>query len=164
MSTNAIIAREVDAKLGKFEGRYHHWDGYPTGLGKTLHELYNGHFKKDLSTMLKVLLEDHPAGWSTIIDTDFNQEPGYIGDVNKLSEYNTKGIPTRPRCYCHGDRHEPDNRWTEKNETCPYAYVFLKDKPAMIILNGYGNIWKFIAEVDLEKEKIDWEKIENEAN
>ena len=33
MSTRSLIARKTE---DGFEGTYHHWDGYPTGLGYTL--------------------------------------------------------------------------------------------------------------------------------
>ena len=64
-------------------GRYHHWDGYPTALGKTLWSLYHNHFKRNIQEMRKVLLEDHPAGWSTINEADWSLEPGF----NETGEY-----------------------------------------------------------------------------
>ena len=45
MSTREVIARQ---KGDVFEGRYHHWDSYPSGLGKALWELANGTFKGKL--------------------------------------------------------------------------------------------------------------------
>lgn len=75
MSTRSIIARAVG---DGFRGRYHHWDGYPTGLGKALWGLHRGHFEGDLARMLRALIDDHPAGWSTIVDRDFSLTPGYI--------------------------------------------------------------------------------------
>lgn len=74
MSTRSVIAR---ATSSGFTGVYHHWDGYPSGLGATLFELFNGHFKRDLSKMLGYLIDQHPAGWSTINGADFDLEPGY---------------------------------------------------------------------------------------
>ena len=75
MSTNGIIAW---GKSGTdWEGRYHHWDSYPNALGKTLYDLYNGYFKKNSRAMKKVLFTNHPAGWSSINDCDFNLEPGF---------------------------------------------------------------------------------------
>jgi len=53
MATRGVIARKTE---DGFEGRYHHFDSYPTGLGETLFDLYNGHFKKDLTAMLKYLI------------------------------------------------------------------------------------------------------------
>lgn len=78
MSTRSVIARPTTP--GHFSGRYHHWDGYPSGVGITLVELYNGFFKQDLGRMLKVLLDDHPAGWSTINGANFRLKPGYADD------------------------------------------------------------------------------------
>lgn len=91
MSTRAAIARP--AADGGWEGRYHHFDGYPTGLGKALFDLYHGHFNRDVRAMQKFLIDDHPAGWSSIIGTDFTLPPGF-----------NRG--NQPKCYCHGDRSE----------------------------------------------------------
>ena len=79
MGTRSIIAVNTDEGNGtfpNFKGTYHHWDGYPEGVGVTLLELYkNGEmvsFKdgelvewksKDLNTMLDFLLMYE---WSTI--------------------------------------------------------------------------------------------------
>ena len=81
MGTRSIIAvdtsnTEGDGTSFNFKGTYHHWDGYPEGVGVTLLELYkNGEmvsFKdgelvewksKDLNTMLDFLLKYE---WSTI--------------------------------------------------------------------------------------------------
>ena len=86
MSTRSVIARPMG---DGFNGRYHHWDGYPSGLGAELYWLaqpndyramaglpptpWNG----DIEAMLKVLLDDHPAGWSTLERKDFRFAPGY---------------------------------------------------------------------------------------
>lgn len=76
MSTRGAIARTPDVGV-TFKGVYHHWDSYPEGLGATLFELYRGEFQKDLPKMLRTLIDGHPAGWSTINNKDFTQEPGY---------------------------------------------------------------------------------------
>ena len=77
MGTRGAIVRFTNGEITEFEGRYHHWDSYPTGLGATLWGLYHGHFGKDLRRMLEVLIDEHPAGWSTINGGDFSMEPGY---------------------------------------------------------------------------------------
>jgi hypothetical protein len=75
MSTRSCIARLTGPET--FKGVYHHWDGYPTGLGATLWRLYHGFFQQDLEKMLGFLIDSHPAGWSTINDADFTLEPGF---------------------------------------------------------------------------------------
>lgn len=77
MSTRAVIARMSNGNPLKFVGRYHHWDGYPSGLGAELYGLYRGHFDRDLDRMLAVLLDEHPAGWSTINDADWTLPIGF---------------------------------------------------------------------------------------
>jgi len=87
MSTRGAIARVIirrnktqknktqkNGTMG-FKGVYHHWDSYPSGLGATLYDLRNGHFKKNTKEMLKYLINDCPQGWSTINNSDFSLPP-----------------------------------------------------------------------------------------
>lgn len=103
MSTRAAIARPNG---DGFLGRYHHWDGYPQGLGQTLYELAQSNEKRhamelpptpwngDVEQMLKVLIDDHPAGWSTINGADFSLLPGFI----------EMGSPLVPCVICQQDQ------------------------------------------------------------
>jgi hypothetical protein len=128
MSTNGIIARSTGE--GTFEGRYHHWDSYPSGLGVVLVELYCGHFKRDLPRMLQVLLDEHPAGWSTIVGTDFKLKPGFtnIGQRPEgisVDDFQKQALNRRPHCYCHGHRHEEGFLHNEKSDCgAEWAYIF----------------------------------------
>jgi hypothetical protein len=173
MSTRGCIAR-LQGDLN-FKGVYHHWDSYPTALGKTLWELYHGFFKQDLELMLKTLIDNHPAGWSTINDKDFNLKAGFIE--------HSHGDSKQPECYCHGDRHEEAQEVTDKNASgmgCEYAYVF-NSHNRMAICSSYTMItgktekmigffgmgdpdakWRPIAVIDLNGEEPDWELIGKE--
>lgn len=75
MSTRGLIARKT--KTG-FEGVYHHFDSYPQGLGNELWNTYHGHFQGDLKCMLVAMIDKHPAGWSTILDADWDLAPGFV--------------------------------------------------------------------------------------
>ena len=168
MSTRAAIARLTCVSPVKWVGRYHHWDGYPSGLGATLWELYHAHFGRDLDAMLQVLLNDHPAGWSSLHSSDFT---GQSDDS--------------PNCYCHGDH--PETEWlvTDENASgsgCEWAYAFTSAKTTdgthhntMLVLSSYtpdgkmigyfgmGNseaVWPVVAVVDLNGEEPNWEQIE----
>jgi hypothetical protein len=74
MSTRSVIAKPVG---DGWEGRYHHWDGYPAGVGAELFHLYHNVFGHSVERMRKVLIDQHPAGWSTIIGADWRLAPGY---------------------------------------------------------------------------------------
>jgi hypothetical protein len=74
MGTRSIIAR---AKGDGWEGRYHHWDGYPSGLGAGLYDHYHRSFGRNLKRMLEVLIDEHPSGWSTINGADFSLPIGF---------------------------------------------------------------------------------------
>ena len=121
MSTRGAIARLTNVLPLRFAGRYHHWDAYPSGLGRTLWNLYHGHFQRDLNSMLRVLIDEHPAGWSSINGTSFTLTSGF-------HEWEPGIEPTdRPQCYCHGDRHEEEWLVTEENAAgsgVEWAYVF----------------------------------------
>jgi hypothetical protein len=137
MSTRGCIARSTGE--GTFKGVYHHWDGYPAALGATLWELYHGHFKQDLDAMLAFLIEEHPAGWSTINDADFKlpagyQEAKYRKKRNGDDDY-SKPVPHGPICYCHGGRHEEASPITEEDDCgMEWAYVFDVGKKLMHVL------------------------------
>ena len=165
MGTRGIIAR-LDKKRG-FAGNYHHWDSYPTELGNTLWKLYHGHFERDLKRMLKVLIDDHGAGWSTINGADFNLEPGWS---------NASIDRTNPVCYCHGDRHE-DGRliYPEDDYGAEWVYVFDDEKNTMAILmavdedgihaigffgtNPARKTWRALGSFSLDGEEPNWEAL-----
>jgi len=134
MSTRGAIGR-ITSKEGEpitFSCRYHHWDSNPESLGQTLFKLFKGHFKRDINAMLKMLIDDHPAGWSTINDADFALPAGY----KNIGKDDSKP----PQCYCHGDRKEKGHVITEKNASecgCEYIYAFTPDGKTMMILSSY---------------------------
>ena len=82
MSTRGIIARVTGAE-GQFEGRYIHWDNYPTNRGKQLWAMLHGEFESNVEKMLVCLIDKHPAGWSTL---DNSSDTG------------------KRECYCHPKR------------------------------------------------------------
>lgn len=177
MGTRGCIARATEHG---FEGRYHHWDSYPSGLGANLWNLYHGHFKRDLKAMLETLIDKHPAGWSTICGKDFNLRIGFAicksEDINKKTQKYMK-----PHCYCHGERKEKAWLVTQDNASgsgCEWCYAFDVEHNIMRILSSYnesgtkmigmfgsGNEkanWVVVYEVDLNVEtEPDWQYIEN---
>lgn len=141
MSTRGVIARLAGVHPPQFCGHYHHWDSYPSGLGHTLWELYHEQFHRDLEAMSRVLIDEHPAGWSSINGADFRLESGFTelvsscaqeenpngGASQKEDEAPSQGL--RPECYCHGDRSEEAWQVTEKNAAgsgCEWAYALVK--------------------------------------
>ena len=125
MSTQAAIARRHG---DGFLGVYHHWDGYPNALGKTLWDLATGAIFKDLPTMLWALIDAHPAGWSSINGADFKLTPGY-------DELGSGEPGARPQCYCHGDRHEAAQPVDQDEDGgMEWAYVFDEKTGTMSIL------------------------------
>lgn len=124
MSTRACIAR---IQGDGFLGVYHHWDGYPTGLGKTLWQLVRDNGR---TTTLKVLIDRHPAGWSTINGKDWTKVPGFV-ELGTPHE----DAADRPECYCHGDRHEEPNPVTQADDMgMEWAYIFDEPQDTLTVL------------------------------
>jgi hypothetical protein len=108
MSTRSVIAVPYG---DSWRGRYHHSDGYPSGLGAELFRLVN---EQGLEWTRTTLTKKH-TGWSFILGADWSQEPGF---VNKRYGKNEQGefvrLDSRPNCYCHGERQEKG--WWIKRE------------------------------------------------
>ena len=167
MGTRGIIAR-LDKKRG-FAGNYHHWDSYPTELGKTLWKLYHGHFECDLKRMLQVLIDDHIGGWSTINGADFTLAPGWY-DIDRGN----------PICYCHGERHREGRLiYPEDDYGAEWVYVFDEEKNTMAILmavdeagihavgafgtNPARQDWRALGSFSLDGEEPNWEALHSFA-
>ena len=165
MSTRGIIARPDP--LHGWVGRYHHWDSYPHGLGRALWSALHGPFEGDLRALLRVLLDEHPAGWSTIVNADWNLEPGYVSGPNEADDH-------RPQCYCHGARHEPPQPWATPGADWGAEWVYVLDAIARTMtvyeaidadgapaigmwgVNPARLAWKEIAVIPLDGPEPDW--------
>ena len=113
MSTRSCIARPIG---DEWEGRYHHSDGYPTGLGDELWHLVQAWGVEMARTRL---IDEHPAGWSSILGADWSMPPGYRTRSNFDDLLG-------PRCYCHGDRAERENMIHSRDEENGEAPLFIE--------------------------------------
>jgi hypothetical protein len=143
MSTRSVIAR---ANGNSWAGRFHHWDGYPEGLGKTLVENATGPFAGNLTGLLKILIDDHPAGWDTIVGRDLNlpstyraASPDYASDCilcgkNALAHLcqeqkdHPQPLPCEGGWSFHlGHKHTPDPEEVERLSHIPVCYCHGKE-------------------------------------
>lgn len=151
MSTRSVIAR-FDREAG-FRGRFHRRDGYPSGVGRQLWLLYHGVFAGDLDRMQRVLLDEHPAGWYSII-RDWSEPVGYRND----------GRGEGPQCFCHGDLRSEGREFsagTAIHANCEYAYV-LHDRPyhrleVLVRVDvEKGSYWQLLTQVAFTDPEPDW--------
>ncbi len=178
MSTRGLIGK-IDAD-GIAIFRYHHFDSYPDGLGKSLYDLYNGFFRRDLQGMKRVLLDEHCA-WSSIIAADFSLSPGFSSWDSKrypnYNDYEQSSSGKRPHCYCHGERSEgPYDFITQDNARtwAEYAYVLDTSPDGDVLFcctrqsfphddrvrrRQFG-VWSTFAIVPLDGPEPDWERLE----
>lgn len=190
MSTRGAIARLTSVLPLQWKGRYHHWDSYPDGLGRELWKLYHETFAQDLDRMLKAILDEHAAGWSSLSANDLER-----GLFRVLTTGDPLPSPDEvgPNCYCHGDRNEEAWEVNEQNASgsgVEWAYVFTSSytlqssdpdakatrQDAMLVLSSYSASgrkaigmfgmgdpsahWRLAAVVDLKAEEPDWNAIQ----
>lgn len=175
MSTRAVIARPSG---DGFEGRYHHFDGYPAGLGRTLWRLARheeGPFD-NLPAMMHTLLDAH-YHWSTINNADWSKSAGYYGlDLDSTA-------PRPPACYCHGERSESDPGFIKSDGddwSTEWAYVIDADSGTFTVferttsdgdhpfqapfLSHEGLVWKPLLVTNVNDVEPDWCYIQNWCN
>ena len=149
MATRGVIARPAG---NGWEGRYHHWDSYPSGLGKTLWDAYHRFFRRDIDAMTSYLIDQHPAGWSTIVGADLTLPPGFtehgnsrFGDYSKglitWEEYRNLPQNRRPQCYCHGDRNEPEQLITHDQDPVDLEWAYVLSPTSMTVLISVPTTW-----------------------
>ena len=142
MSTGATIARQTEGN--DFVGRYVHSDGYPSGVGLGVLRALSFF---GLTEGKKVLLDDHPAGWSNIVSCDWMQEIGFVGSLGSTDQ-------DRPQCFCHGDRSEEE--WTIDSTGdeggVAWAYVFSNSNNSLMVYERTyegGPTWELQRDIDL---------------
>lgn len=116
MATRSMIGRFDENN--RIVGRYVHWDGYPSGVGQTLHKAFAKHFGGSAEIMATYFIDEHPAGWSSVMNADFSLPAGFreVDDKPSPFIFSSSGEPisnpnyvNQPECYCHGSRQEPED-------------------------------------------------------
>jgi hypothetical protein len=104
MSTRSVIARSGKIE-GEFAGVYVHWDGSPTTRGPLLWEIIREEFKGNLKAALVYLIDEHPAGWSSLADRTCYCHPA----KSKRPEFkNRKPEPAQVFTHEHAKRGDTD--------------------------------------------------------
>jgi hypothetical protein len=116
-------------------GRYHHFDGYPSGVGATLWELYRHVFECNIGEMRKVLIDDHPAGWSTInvsVEGWKARKPGYV-DISRNYKCSRKGCgkPHDEHYFQYLPQEAQDKMRAEGFDPAKQGYALLGHSPVV---------------------------------
>ena len=98
--------------------------------------------------MLSVLIDEHPAGWASIIGADWRLAPGYDQPS------------TAPACFCHGSRYEPDNlRTSDARDYQDYLYVLSPIGRTMTAFRTIEKTETLLAIVRLDDLPPDWREL-----
>jgi len=165
MSTRGCIARVTPKG---FSGRYHHYDSYPTGLGKALWHLCHRHFAGDVKAMLRVLIDEHTA-WLSIGSSlpdepcaDFNLEIGYRNYVGDDKPEAHALWQHSPQCFCHGERSEKGWRINQDNVEGDTEYVYAFDRKGRMQVMSWGDTGMVMFNlIDFTGDEPNWQDIED---
>jgi hypothetical protein len=146
MSTRSVIGRAILATDGTYDGQfkgvYHHWDGYPSGLGAHLFATLKGKYKDNLGKMLTWAIDTHSAGWSTIMGSSETE---------------------KPECFCHPKRKrrpEPKGNWfTNENVEGDIEWLYIFDE-ARRLMYVTDTRHKATICVNLDGPEPDWAVVE----
>lgn len=170
MSTRAVIARPNGPY--DFIGVYHHWGGNPRELGRAIKEEALVYMDHNVLYLLKILIDDHPAGWSNIVGCNWDLPVTNLSAWDRI-QWGQRGVAIPPDCFCHRNVEEY-RRATRLNSSsslqvdCEWAYVIdEKDctmrvlQPRMsVTMNGMVNHSTWVSAgpvVDLmSPDPVDW--------
>lgn len=169
MGTRGVIAKPL---ADGWEGRYHHWDSYPTALGATLWAAHHGHFAQSVEAMIEYLIDNEPIGWSTINGYDLALGPCWV-ESNELpknadgwADYSKVG----PQSYSErGETQDGDGyiRFTgaegEDFMGAEWAYV-LGPREMFVWDVPYRGNPKLVAAVSWDGPEPEWGIIENSTD
>lgn len=154
MSTRGVIGIYERADAVTWRGVYHHFDSYPRGLGATLWNAYHQVFKGDLIAMMKLLIEDHPAGWSNINRCDLTLPPIWDDSPERYASHAPQSYTVRGE--------EPsiitqvsDYGWLE------WAYLFNPVVPHMDVFSIDGKYLRWVTTVDLCDVEPEWDVLQS---
>src|SRR5262245_9375701 len=161
MSTRAVIA---EPRGDEWRGRYHHSDGYPSGLGR---ELWGKIAHYGPERVRKFLIHEH-TGWSFILDADWLQTPGFVNYDRRYAHVDGefKRLDFRPQCYCHGERAEKGWWITRRGNDGGTEWVYIIGKLAMTVetRDWQAKRWVTVAHLPYGGPEPDWQAIDNMAD
>jgi len=127
-----------------------------------------------MHALTKLLIDDHPAGWSTINDADLTLAPGFTEDHEVRTSKSENG-ERNPECFCHGDRAEEAMPIDEMEDAgMEWAYVLDGETQTITVFErvyngqhgtGYFGLgptpveWAERIVVDIHGQEPDWEKV-----
>lgn len=161
MSTRSLIGIYSDKGDGTWRATYHHWDGYPSGLGKTLWDIYHNFYPGALPAMMEFIVDAHPEGWSTLVGSDFTKRPTWLDVPDRMNMAKDELPP--PRAYKYrGEGPNPADQDSDFGQE--WAYVFDLSEYTMTILAwvGKGENLNYVhkATVPMDGTEPDWESYE----
>jgi hypothetical protein len=122
MGTRSVIARwNID---GEWEGRYVHWDGYPTSMMPLLEEIIA---RDGFATASRVLIDEH-FGWSSI-NPDMAPKEQTEGHIVPLPGYGSY--------YTDSDNDPFIMKWAEVKE-CGAEYFYIITPDEITCYDSYG--------------------------
>lgn len=143
MGTRSVVARHITN--GEFDGRYVHWDGYPSHMLRALYEFIR---RDGYETTCRVLIDEH-TGWS-VLDPFQSEDDETHGDHIVTEQYWGK--------YYNDTPDEPFIKTFDEAIGCgaEYIYIIVANDNDPVEIHCY-NITDGITPVAIEKVLCDHE-------
>ena len=146
MSTRSAIAQPAG---DGWAGVYCHSDGCPTWNGRRLWEAYHREFGRDVASMRKALIDDHPQGWSLLLERPYGPDEPEMPIVCTCPSPESKCDPLFIEwAYVLGDR----ELW---------VYEASQTKPGLGVTNNVDTTYvhRLVGAFPWDGDEPDWEAI-----
>jgi hypothetical protein len=150
MSTRWVLGKYQPGS-DRWEGRYVHFDGYPTAAGPVVYGLVA---ELGAQGVVDQVIDAHRNGWSYL-------ESPWAGS----------------KCYCHqgrADQQSPDDEWVtsyDPDSWCEWAYILDPDQNAVLVFKSYvtggegdepfRTHWVYVDRFNLGETQPDWAQVES---
>lgn len=131
MGTRSCVAKPNGEAI---EGRYVHWDGYPSGVGVTLVTAKDTAFGGDLAAMHKKLIDDERIGWSVLAGRDLSLPPAW----EEVGEKSANPLSYTVRGEKDDDEILIDSVQAAKHSGCAWLYILTEAGVIVISLYHEG--------------------------
>lgn len=157
MGTRSIVGF-VDGE--SIRGRYCHWDGYPSYMGKTLVDIVHKSCGGSIEQAIKILCHEHP-GWSNLGTGKHELTVGY--DDGRFEAVDGFGIAYVAPQQIDEDTwyvfpsENPDAMWAE------FAYAFNTESRNLSVFKIENDELRLLTTVSVDDPLVNWQAIEDIA-
>lgn len=153
MSTRSVIG--VYNKDGAtWKGRYVHFDGYPTGVGKWIYEEIRRHFADKIPDFFDKIMAE-TVGWSCLCGSDFTKLPSWNDNIGGSWDEDFPPQSYRAR---GEDQGGPDGTFitsdSEDDIGTEWAYIWTENTSLIDVYERLSYGWQKAGMINVEQDPM----------